>query len=161
MSVLDAAVQAARESGDYAALLSALPYARYVGMHAELEDGVVRLSLPFKPTLVGNTRLPAFHGGVVGALLESAALLQLIHQRGLPFPKTIDFTVDYLRMARAETLFAVAEVQRAGRRIANVRMRAYQSLEREPVALGRGNFLLGLLRAPERVAEEDPQQGGQ
>ena len=45
----------------------------------------------------------------------------------LPFPKTIDFTVDYLRVARAEELYAVAEVQRIGKRIANVRMRAYQA----------------------------------
>ena len=61
----------------------------------------------------------------------------------MPFPKTIDFTVDYLRMARAEELYAVAEVQRIGKRIANVRMSAYQQHEDEPVALGRGNFLLG------------------
>jgi hypothetical protein len=42
----------------------------------------------------------------------------------------------------AEDLYAVAELQRLGRRIANVRMRAYQtSRASEPVALGRGNFL--------------------
>jgi acyl-coenzyme A thioesterase PaaI-like protein len=78
---------------------------------------------------------------VVGAALENAALLQLIHQRGLPFAKTIDFTVDYLRTAHA-TLRAVAEVQRLGRRVANLRMSAYQEGDSEPVALGRGNFLL-------------------
>jgi acyl-coenzyme A thioesterase PaaI-like protein len=57
-------------------------------------------------------------------------------------PKTIDFTVDYLRAAKPQDLFADAEVQRAGRRIANVRMRVYQSAASEPVALARGNFLL-------------------
>ncbi|MDB4985479.1 MAG: thioesterase superfamily protein [Myxococcaceae bacterium] len=142
MSRLEAAVKAARQSGDYDALLQELPYARFTGMHAELQGEVVRLRLPFQQSLVGNTFVPAFHGGVVGALLESAALLQLIHAHGLPFPKTIDFTVDYLRIARGEELYAVAEVQRLGRRIANVRMRAYQQNEHEPVALGRGNFLL-------------------
>lgn len=143
MSALDVAVEAARSSGEYDLILQELPYARFLGMHASLEGDVVRLRLPFQHKLVGNTSVPAFHGGVVGAALESVALLQLLHERGLPMPKTIDFTVDYLRLARAEDLYAVAEVQRLGKRIANVRMRAYQSKVQEPVALGRGNFLLG------------------
>jgi len=153
MSLLHAAVLAARASGDYQLVLDTLPYARFTGMLATLDGDVVRLRLPFQQSLLGNTRLPAIHGGVVGALLESAALLQVVHslpaqeaapsEGGSPFPKTIDFTVDYLRVARAEDLFAVAEVQRKGRRIAKVRMRAYQRLDHEPVALGRGNFLLG------------------
>ena len=143
MNALDDAVQAARASGDYQLVLDALPYARFTGMRAALEGEIVRLRLPFHESLLGNTKPPAFHGGVVGALLESAALLQIAHELGSPFPKTIDFTVDYLRIARPEDLFAVAEVQRKGRRITNVRMRAYQQREDEPVALGRGNFLLG------------------
>jgi len=146
VSRLDEAVQRARAVGDYDALLDVIPYARFTGMRAALLDpstrNLVRVHLPYRIELVGNPTVPAFHGGVVGALLESAALLQLVHARGTGFPKTIDFTVDYLRIARAEDLYAVAEVQRAGRRIANVRMKAYQKSEDDPVALGRGNFLL-------------------
>jgi uncharacterized protein (TIGR00369 family) len=141
MSALEAAVQAARRSGDYDLVLDALPYARFLGMRARLAGERVEVLLPLKPELVGSMRLNAFHGGVVGAALESAALLQLIRQRGLPFPKTIDFTVDYLRTSHS-TLRAVAEVQRLGRRVANLRMSAYQEGDPEPVALGRGNFLL-------------------
>ncbi len=143
MSALDDIALAARQSGDYDALLAELPYTRFMGMRARCEGGRVILRLPFQPHLIGNIRLPALHGGVVGACLENVALFELIHQRGLPLAKTIDFTVDYLRPARAEELVADAEVQRLGRRIANVRMRAYQSDPDEPVALGRGNFLLG------------------
>ena len=143
MSALEVVVADARESGDYDRVLDALPYARFTGMRARLEAGRVRLRLPFAPILVGNTRMPAFHGGMVGAALETVALLQLVHEKGLPFAKTIDFTVDYLRLARAEELYAYAEVQRLGRRVANVRMSAYQQRLEEPVALGRGNFLLG------------------
>jgi len=143
VSELDVLIRAARASGDYDPVLAKLPYARFLGLSAQLEGATVVLRLPFSPILIGNTSLPSVHGGVVGAALESAALLQLVHERGLPFAKTIDFTVDYLRVARAEELYAVAEVQRIGKRIANVRMRAYQDQEHEPVALGRGNFLLG------------------
>ncbi len=142
MSTLDDAVHAAREGGDYSSLLAALPYCRFVGAEASLHDGQVRVHLPYQPLLVGNTLVSALHGGVVGAALEMVALLQLIHERGLPLPKTIDFTVDYLRLARTESLYAVADVQRLGRRVANVRMRAYQGDAQNSVALGRGHFLL-------------------
>ncbi|MET0341494.1 MAG: PaaI family thioesterase [Polyangiales bacterium] len=143
MSRLDAAVHDARASGDYDRLLNELPYARFLGLTAQLRGDVVVVRLPFRPLVIGNVRQNALHGGVVGACLECAGLLQLIHARGLPLPKTIDFTVDYLRLARDQELCAEAEVQRLGRRVANVRMRAYQQGGDEPVALGRGNFLLG------------------
>lgn len=142
MSRFEAAVSAARSTGDYDLLLNELPYARFIGLRATLTDDRVRLRLPFGPHLVGNIKLSALHGGVVGACLESVALLQLIHERGLPLPKTIDFTIDYLRLAMGEELYAEAEVQRCGRRVANVRMRAFQASQVEPVALGRGNFLV-------------------
>ncbi len=142
MSRFHGAAAAARVTGDYDLLLSELPYTRFIGMRARLVGDKVRLTLPLEPMLVGNIKLKALHGGVVGACMESVALLQLIHERGLPLPKTIDFTVDYLRLAMGEELCAEAEVQRLGRRFANVRMRAYQAGRDEAVALGRGNFLL-------------------
>jgi uncharacterized protein (TIGR00369 family) len=140
--VIDEAVKLAREGGDYGQLLAELPYCRFVGAQASLVGAQVRVHLPYQPILIGNTLVHALHGGVVGAALEMAALLQLIHERGSPLPKTIDFTIDYLRLARTESLYAVADVQRLGRRVANVRMRAFQSDEQQPVALGRGHFLL-------------------
>ena len=143
MSRLDAAVRAARESGDYDLFLAELPYARFLGLAARLVGDVVVVRLPFQQSLVGNVSHGAYHGGVVGACLECAALLQLVHVNGLPLPRTIDFTVDYLRLARGAELRAEAEVQRLGRRVANLRMRAYQIDSAESVALARGNFLLG------------------
>lgn len=143
MSALAEVLERARDTQDWGLLLDAIPYARFLGLRAQTEGERVRLHLPFKPSLVGNPRLPALHGGVVGACLETAALLQILQQRGVSqVPKTVDFTVDYLRAARAGDLFAEAEVQRLGRRIVNVRMRAFQSVPDEPIALGRGNFLV-------------------
>ena len=136
-------IDRARATGDYGPLLGTLPYTRFLGLGASVRGDSILLHLPYRPSLLGNPVLPAIHGGVVGACLESAALLQIIHVRkALPLPKTIDFTVDYLRAARASDIFADAQVQRLGRRIVNVRMRAYQASESEPIALGRGNFLV-------------------
>ena len=39
--------------------------------------------LPFRAELIGNTRLPAIHGGVIGSFLELTALLRLIDESGL------------------------------------------------------------------------------
>jgi len=140
---LAAIVADARESGDYNRLIDVIPYGVFLGMRVTLIEDRVRVHVPFVPMLIGNTTLPSVHGGVAGACLETAALLQLIHEQGgLPMPKTIDFTVDYLRAARPEAIYAEAEVQRAGRRVANVRMRAFQSDPTQPIVLGRGNFLL-------------------
>ena len=143
MTDLAQIVGQARRFGDYNLVLDQLPYARFLGLRAQLVEDRVRLHLPFKPVLIGNPSLPALHGGVAGACLESAALLQVIHERKRPpIPKTIDFTVDYLRAARAVDVYAEAEVQRLGRRIANVRMKAWQTSETEPIVLGRGHFLV-------------------
>jgi uncharacterized protein (TIGR00369 family) len=143
VSELAPILDAARATGDYTALLAHLPYTRALGLSATCSGGVLRLCLPCRAGLIGNPALPALHGGVVGACLETAALLQILHERGsVHMPKTIDFTVDYLRAARAVTLHAEAELQRSGRRIVNVRMRAFQGDPSAPVALGRGNFLV-------------------
>lgn len=138
-----ALVRDARATGNYDPLLAALPYGRFLGLRAQLVEERVRVHLPYTEMVIGNASIPSIHGGVAGACLETAALLQLLHVASGPtMPKTIDFTVDYLRQARAEDLFAEAEVQRIGRRVANVRMRAYQRDRNQPVVLGRGNFLL-------------------
>ena len=143
MSAVSEALARARDSHDYNLLIDVLPFARFLGIRAQAHDGALRVHLPYQPLLVGNPFLPALHGGVVGTCLEMAALLEILHQRaGDQVPKTIDFTIDYLRAARATDLYADAEVQRAGRRVVNVRMRAFQGEGDTLVALGRGNFLI-------------------
>ena len=143
---LEAALQAllaeARRSGDYTALLAEIPYARRLGFRARATEDGVLVHLPFKPELVGNPAAPFIHGGVLGACLEMAAALSLMQQGAKIWPRTIDFTVDYLRGAKPEDCHARAEIVRTGRRVANARMTCWQSGPERPVAVGRGNFQL-------------------
>jgi len=67
-----------REHNDFNLLLDVVPYARFLGLRALSVGEQVRVHLPFRPGLVGNPMLPALHGGVVGACLEMAALLQVL-----------------------------------------------------------------------------------
>ena len=126
-----------------AAFLDRLPYIRFLGIQAELAGDEMTAVLPFSPHLVGNSHLPALHGGVLGAFMEAAALCQLaVCEPGPRLPKTIDITIDYLRPGRAMTTYARADIRKAGRRIANVQVEAWQEARDKPVAALRGHFLL-------------------
>jgi uncharacterized protein (TIGR00369 family) len=123
--------------------LDRIPYARHLGVEVEDgPDGPVCV-LPFRDDLVGNAALPALHGGVVGAFLELTALVHLIRVgEGERVPKPINFSIDYLRSAGRGETRGRAEIVKHGRRIANVRVIAWQTAPEKPVAAGIGNFLL-------------------
>ena len=125
------------------ALLARIPYARYLGVRAELAGDEMTAILPFAPHLVGNPMLPAIHGGVLGAFMEMTALAQISIIQGLSRqPKPIDISVEYLRSARPLTTYARAEIRKIGRRIANVHVEAWQESRSTPITLLRGHFLV-------------------
>ncbi|MEO8811783.1 MAG: PaaI family thioesterase [Caulobacteraceae bacterium] len=127
------------------AILAAIPYAGYLGMGATLAGDEMTALLPFSPRLVGNTMIPALHGGILGAFMELTALLQLSIREPLRRqPRTIDITIEYLRPGRAVATFARADVRKVGRRIANVHVEAWQEARSIPVAALRGHFMLSL-----------------
>lgn len=123
-------------------LVERIPYARFIGLRTEHDDRGLVCVLPFEDAIVGNASLPAVHGGVVGALLEMTALLALIEEGGERTAKSINFSTDYLRSAGPRETRARAEIVKLGRRIANVRVVAWQDEPERPVAAGIGNFRL-------------------
>ena len=124
-------------------ILEAIPYARFLGIEVERCDGALECILPFRQEIVGNPSLPAVHGGALGAFLELTALLHLLEESGSErVPKPITFSVDYLRSAGPTTTRARAEIFKLGRRIANVRVVAWQDDRSRPVVAGNGKFLL-------------------
>jgi uncharacterized protein (TIGR00369 family) len=128
---------------DVAALLAAVPYCAWLGVTAAVTDGRVVLTLPYTDKLIGNPVIPAIHGGVIGSLLETAAIAQAIWStRAVKIPKPVDFTVDYLRTGRAVTSYAKARLARQGRRVVNVHAEMWQDDEARPIAALRGHFLL-------------------
>ena len=135
----------ARAQRDFSPFLATVPYFRFLGLSVKpgQSDGELICVLPADPKLIGNARLPALHGGVVGALLESAAIVQLIWSADADrIPKIIDLQVDYLRSARPVETFARAIITKHGRRVANVRAEAWQDDPARPVAAAHAHFLL-------------------
>ncbi len=142
MNLVEALTEA-RQSGDPNRFVNAIPYFRFLGLQLRSTGKGIVCVLPADPKLIGNPLLPALHGGVVGALLEATCIAQLIWQSdSLTVPKTINITVDYLRSARPVETYAEAHVTREGRRVANVRVEAWQDDRIKPVAAAHAHFLL-------------------
>jgi uncharacterized protein (TIGR00369 family) len=133
-----------RDEKRYDEIIDMVPYARLIGVEfCEDENGELLFSLPFDPKNVGNTALPALHGGLIGGFLENAALIHLIWNReSHEAPKIVDFSLDYLRSGRPQTLFARCEITKQGKRVAHMLIEAWQDDPSRPVAVARAHFLL-------------------
>jgi uncharacterized protein (TIGR00369 family) len=129
---------------DLEAVVQRVPYAAFLGMQAERDGEGLLFRLPFAERLIGNPTLPAIHGGVVAGFMENAALLHLLvaEPEQPRLPKTIDFSIDYLRSARARDCLARTSIERLGRRVGQVLVRCWQADPDRPVALARAHYLL-------------------
>ena len=142
-------IAAARASGDPSRLAEAMPYARWLGMAPEASTGELLTRLRFERKNIGNPVLPAIHGGVIGALLETAAIFHMLWEgETVAIPKIVTITIDYLRFAKPVDTLAKATLTRQGRRIANVAVDAWQEDRSRPVAAARMHFLLSSRVAP-------------
>jgi acyl-coenzyme A thioesterase PaaI-like protein len=156
-------VQVVKQRRDAAlvALVEGVPYIRFLGIRFERHGDELTALLPYDDKLVGNPMLPALHGGATAAFLEVAAIIELswswlwpdiesgridpasIRPETLPrLPKTIDFTVDYLRSGLPRDAYARARVNRSGRRYASVHVEAWQDNRARPHAQATGHFLM-------------------
>lgn len=126
---------------DVAALLSSSPFCRLLGVTAEYRAGQFVLVLPFSPPLVGNAMLPALHGGVISALLETVALAQVAEDLKI-LAKPVDVSIDFLRSGRAVMSYASARIVKPGRRMVSIHAQMWQDDEDRPIAALRGHLLL-------------------
>lgn len=136
-------IAALRAEGRIPAINALIPYATLVGFEAFADaEGLVTV-LRFREDNIGNPVLRAIHGGVVGALLEHAAILHLLAETDVDVvPKIVNLSVDYLRPCRAADTFARGLVIRQGRRVVNVRAVAWQDQPERPVGAAHAHFLL-------------------
>ena len=136
-------VRQVRKTREYARLTDAIPYTRFMGIGVENLAGEMLCRMTYKPMLIGNSFLQALHGGTLGALLESAAIFELLLQTDTErVPKVISLTVDFLRSGKPQDTFARAIITRQGRRVANVRVEAWQDDRARPIATAHALFLL-------------------
>lgn len=156
-------VQVVKQRRDAAlkALVEGVPYITYLGVAFDRRGDELTAVLPFDDKLIGNPLLPAIHGGVTAAFLEITSVITLswtylwediesgaidpddMAAGSLPrLPKTIDFTVDYLRSGLPRDAYARAVVSRSGRRYASVHVEAWQDHHDKRFAQATGHFLM-------------------
>ena len=163
-------VQVVKQRRDAAlrALIGGVPYIQFLGIQFDRRGDELTAVLPFDDRLIGNPSLPALHGGATAGFLEVTAVIELawqtlweemeqgrldpttLHPTHMPrLPKTIDFTVDYLRSGLPRDGYARAHVNRSGRRYASVHVEAWQDNRARPFAQATGHFLM-----PERLVTD-------
>ncbi|WP_102106962.1 PaaI family thioesterase [Oceaniglobus roseus] len=150
-----------RRDGALAALVGSVPYIRFMGITFDRRGDELTAILPFREMLIGNPLLPALHGGATAAFLETAAIIELcwsliwpelesgrldaaaLEKGALPkLPRTVDFTVDYLRSGLPRDAYARARINRSGRRYASVHVEAWQDNRARLFAQGTGHFIM-------------------
>lgn len=151
----------ARRDAALRALVGSVPYISFMGLQFDRRGDELTATLPFREELIGNPILPALHGGATAGFLEATAIIELawtglwedIEQNRVDpqsltpetmprLPKTIDFTVDYLRSGLPRDAYARARVNRSGRRYASVHVEAWQDNRSRLFAQATGHFLM-------------------
>lgn len=156
-------VQVVKKRRDAAlnALVESIPYCQFLGVQFERRGDELTATMAYQESNIGNPLLPALHGGVTAAFLEITAIIGLrwttlwddMESGTLPLedleagqlprlPKTIDFTVDYLRSGLPRDAYARARVNRSGRRYASVHVEAWQDSRDKLFAQATGHFLM-------------------
>lgn len=144
-----------------AVLVAAIPYIALLGVRFDRRGDELTALLDYDDRLIGNPALPALHGGAIASFLEVTAIMELsfgllwdeveagridaerLTPATLPrLPKTIDFTVDYLRPGLPRDAYARARVNRQGRRYASVHVEAWQDNRQRLFAQATGHFLM-------------------
>ena len=149
-------VQVVKQRRDAAltALVDGVPYLRFLGIRFDRRGDELTATLPYDDALIGNPLIPALHGGATAAFLETTAIIELAWASmweemelgrapgPVQLPKTIDFTIDYLRSGLPRDAYARARVNRSGRRYASVHVEAWQDNRARLFAQGTGHFLM-------------------
>jgi uncharacterized protein (TIGR00369 family) len=139
----------ARRKRDVSRLAEAIPYAKWMHIAPETTTGELLTRMRYHESLIGNTHLPAIHGGTLGAMLEMTAIFHLLWETDAQtVPKIVNITVDYLRSAGPRDVIAAAKVTKQGRRMVNVFAEAWQDDRSKPVASASAHFLVQSDDAP-------------
>ncbi|WP_417819157.1 PaaI family thioesterase [Terasakiella sp.] len=121
-----------------------IPYAQLVGLDISSDEQGLLTILRAHDDNIGNEIIGAVHGGVVAGLMEHAASFHLLDELVNPvrIPRIINVSIDYLRPALNKNTFARGQVVKQGKRVANVRVTAWQDDESRPVAAAHAHFLI-------------------
>lgn len=126
------------------------PFATTMGMTVDyIQGGLPVIAYDYGPQVMGR---PGFlHGGALSGLLEISAIAALRVTLGQDESdlkiKPVNITINFMRGGRELRTYALGEVTRIGRRVANVEAKAWQYDPAKPIATVFMNFLLSAPRS--------------
>ncbi|GGB68219.1 PaaI family thioesterase [Blastomonas aquatica] len=126
------------------------PFAKTMGMTVDhMQGGLPVITYDYGPQVMGR---PGFlHGGAMSGLMEIAAIAALRVTLGKDESnlkiKPVNITINFMRGGRELRTYALGEVTRIGRRVANVEAKAWQDDPSKPIATVFMNFLLSAPRS--------------
>jgi uncharacterized protein (TIGR00369 family) len=132
---------------DIKALLTTMPFVRDLGVDVlDIYKNGLICYMPFSEKLIGNVVLPAIHGGAISTFLESSSVATAnwsasdfgLTDIALP----VSVSLEYLRSAKPQDLYARTEVVKQGRRLVQVICHCYQDDPEKPVTIMHASFIM-------------------
>jgi uncharacterized protein (TIGR00369 family) len=126
--------------------LTAAPFNKWMGLSVlALDEDKIEIGLVWREEMVSNPAARYTHGGILGALIDTASDFAVAAKVGAPVP-TVDMRVDYHRAAKPGNLKAVARVIRLGGTNSVAEALVYD-LEGNLIASGRGVYFTAAAKA--------------
>ena len=120
-----------------------VPFNKLLEMKVEqCGEGFARVRIPFREELVGDTRRPALHGGVISAVIDACGGMAVWTQFEVEdLISTVDLGADFLRPGPDCDICVESKVVRMGNRVSVVHTVVFPSNDRETiVAEGRAVY---------------------
>ena len=118
-------------------------YSSSLGMKFYLDEIGPHTFLPFHSNLIGNPMVNALHGGVIAGLMENACIFHLLWELKINyFPRIVHISFDFLSPPKPMDTYARVEINRKGRNIVNLTVKASQPGNSKIIALGNGSYIL-------------------
>ncbi|MFN4089763.1 MAG: PaaI family thioesterase [Alphaproteobacteria bacterium] len=122
------------------------PFHRWLGLRlVGMGPDTVEIAAAWRPEWVSNPERGFVHGGILAALVDTAADFALAAKLGRPYP-TVDMRVDYHRGAGPGDLTAKGRVIRAGGTFSTAEASIHDR-DGTLLASGRGVYYSGLGKA--------------
>lgn len=122
---------------------SGFPFHTFLGVKVDkIDEESVRLYVPFKEELIGHAESAMIHGGVISTLADICGGFAVWTRcERSDFVATITLSIDYLRPAAAQDLYAEAAVRLLGNKVGNAHIVLWSRGDPDVhVAEGRGVY---------------------
>lgn len=124
---------------DLEARLDANLFAAWMGLSIlNLDDDTIEIGLTWKEDMIAHPKARYTHGGILAALIDTAADFMIAAKVGQPVP-TVDLRIDYHSAASPGDLRAVGRIVKLGRTLSTAEAEVLDS-DGKLIASGRGVY---------------------